>query len=445
MIGGEQQIQIELPKVSYFIEDIEQENIGDVYALIYGTAELNNGQSLSDGIYFEYSSDNDLNKTIQAQLVDGKWMAQLENLSPATKYKVWFKGNEETVKEFTTESVTLEPSPWAYFAFLYGKYSKAGEEVKFEYKSSSSSWIQVPAILRTDGTYYASISGLIPGGEYQYRLVTTEGMEGNIVSFKAEEELQLPNAGFENWQKPKNPWLIYGTDEDIFWDSGNHGATTLSASGSVTTPVESPKHSGVYAAQLKSRGVWALFSTIFAGGNMFTGEYIGTSGTSGAILDFGRPFETRPSKLTGWYKYAPGVIDYSNTSGMSDELKSEGVAKGDTDKAHIWVVLGNWTVAEGQKGPVRINNASRPGGLYDYKTDENVIAYGELVQTTATSDDNLIPFEIKLNYFNLERKPTHIIIVCSASKYADYFTGSTSSTLWLDDFELIYDDSPLTN
>ena len=31
------------------------------------------------------------------------------------------------------------------------------------------------------------------------------------------------------------------------------------------------------------------------------------------------------------------------------------------------------------------------------------------------------------------------MIVCSASRWGDYFTGSTQSEMWLDDFELLYD------
>lgn len=51
-------------------------------------------------------------------------------------------------------------------------------------------------------------------------------------------------------------------------------------------------------------------------------------------------------------------------------------------------------------------------------------------------------FTIDLVYKDLEKKPTHIIVVFSSSKYGDYFTGSTSSLLYLDDLELIYGDSP---
>ena len=47
-------------------------------------------------------------------------------------------------------------------------------------------------------------------------------------------------------------------------------------------------------------------------------------------------------------------------------------------------------------------------------------------------------FVIDLEYKNLTKKPTHIIIVFSSSKYGDYFEGSTKSLLYLDDLEFVY-------
>ena len=44
-----------------------------------------------------------------------------------------------------------------------------------------------------------------------------------------------------------------------------------------------------------------------------------------------------------------------------------------------------------------------------------------------------------LKYVATDRKPTHIVVVCSASRWGDYFIGSTSSVLVVDDLELIYD------
>ena len=74
--------------------------------------------------------------------------------------------------------------------------------------------------------------------------------------------------------------------------------------------------------------------------------------------------------------------------------------------------------------------------LFD-PNDEHIIAYGELNLTQGQTDWK--DFSIKLEYRTKERKPKYIIVVASASKYGDYFTGSTTSTLWLDDFNLSYE------
>ena len=46
---------------------------------------------------------------------------------------------------------------------------------------------------------------------------------------------------------------------------------------------------------------------------------------------------------------------------------------------------------------------------------------------------------MKLDYTTTNVAPTHLIVVCSASRYGDYFTGSSDSEMWVDDFELIYE------
>ena len=56
-------------------------------------------------------------------------------------------------------------------------------------------------------------------------------------------------------------------------------------------------------------------------------------------------------------------------------------------------------------------------------------------------DGQLQQFEITIKYKEnaLYSKPTHIILQATASRYADYFTGATSSKLYLDDLELVYE------
>ena len=50
-----------------------------------------------------------------------------------------------------------------------------------------------------------------------------------------------------------------------------------------------------------------------------------------------------------------------------------------------------------------------------------------------------ITFDVNLSYTSTSRRPKYLIIVGSASKYGDYFTGGNGSVLYLDDLELIYD------
>ena len=67
-----------------------------------------------------------------------------------------------------------------------------------------------------------------------------------------------------------------------------------------------------------------------------------------------------------------------------------------------------------------------------------VVAYGELVFSQST--EGWQEFTIKLEYNATNIVPTHLVLVCSASRYGDYFTGSRDSKMWVDDFELIYDE-----
>ena len=81
----------------------------------------------------------------------------------------------------------------------------------------------------------------------------------------------------------------------------------------------------------------------------------------------------------------------------------------------------------------------------DYANDPAIIAYGELPSgDAAKAEDNngYVEFNIPLKYKSLTEKPTHIIIVCSSSKYGDYMTGGVGSTLYVDDFSLVYDGEP---
>lgn len=69
--------------------------------------------------------------------------------------------------------------------------------------------------------------------------------------------------------------------------------------------------------------------------------------------------------------------------------------------------------------------------------NSTILAYGEL--KTGRKVEQYEKFTIDIKYRDTERKPKYIVIVATSSKYGDYFSGSTSSVLLIDEFELGFD------
>lgn len=314
----------------------------------------------------------------------------------------------------------LSVDAWANVAWLKSS-GKAGAENGFELKESGTDiWTRVnPTFVQTDGgTFSARVTGLKSKTAYECRAYSGETYS-NVVSFTTEEEFSLPNAGFENWQKKDKIWLVYGTGESMFWDTGNHGSATMNKN--VTNYIETDVHGGSKSIELKSQFV-GLGGVVgkFAAGNLFAGQYLKTDGTDG-ILSFGRPFTSRPTALKGYYKYISVPINYTSLGNVPEGVPDEGI---------IYIAIGDWDK------PVEIRTKASERKLFDIN-DPHIIAYGELVQKTDIT--SWTEFTIPLVYRAIDRKPTYLVIVASASRYGDYFTGGDGSTLTLDDFSLIYD------
>ena len=310
---------------------------------------------------------------------------------------------------------------WAKRATLRGSILKETDEaLTFQYRiKGGSTWESVDAT-RNGDIITAQVSNLTPAKTYEYRAVSGTTPSAVTKEFKTENALVLPNAGFENWHKDGDIQLVYGSGEQMWWDNGNHGS--VKAGVNVTTQDTNFKHGGNSSIKLKSQFASIMGIGKFAAGNVFAGDYVKTDGTDG-VIDMGRPIDSRPSKLTGYFRYVTGEVDYSNT---------ELLPKGATDIGSIFIAIGDWD------SPVTIKTKKSERQLFD-PNDPHVIAYGELNQTANTSGEGFVPFTINLDYRDTDRLPTYILIVASASKYGDYFTGSTASTMWLDDLELVYE------
>ncbi len=302
------------------------------------------------------------------------------------------------------------------------------DELSFQYRESGASDWMVANATQSENVMTADITGLKPNTTYQYRAVAGTFTSSVVKTFTTEEARQLENASFDRWSTDSSDGadVIYGSGEEMFWDSGNHGSITMNVN--VTTK-SSDTHSGEgYSAKLQSQFVSFFGIGKFAAGNLFAGRYVETDVTDG-VLDFGRPFTSRPAKLRFWYKYNSGIVDKEGNSFDIPENERE-TDIGKSDIANIYVALGDWSE------PVRIRTKSSDRKLFD-KNDPNIIAFGELKQGQTVGE--WTQYTIELDYRSYDRIPTYLVITASASIYGDYFVGSTSSVLYLDDMELIYE------
>ena len=355
-----------------------------------------------------------------------------------------------------TTGATTTTGVWDNLVYLKAENLTFGtgvstEGIKFQYREAVSSqsraseaddegWIDVKTTEK-DGIYTAFISGLTADTEYEYRLVNVDGVEiQGAKSIKTAEaptggeatQEQLQNAGFENWYKSGSVWYA-ATETDYnggnyMWDSSNPGSGNFGVNP--TTQSTDVKYGGNSAAKLETQYAFIKL----AAASLYYGRFNGLVGINGAKIDFGQPFTSRPIAFKGWYQYKPVAIDY-----VGGNQPANTVSKGDMDLCSIFIIL--------SKGTYQVDNTKTETLLtaQNIWNNDQFIAYGELpvdqcVNTNGEWKEFNIPLQYKESQFG--EQPTHLIIVCSSSKYGDYFTGGKGSTLYVDDFSLVYEGTP---
>ena len=327
---------------------------------------------------------------------------------------------------------------WSNFAYLSGSVSVAeydAAKMKVQWKQNGAAdWTEIAGTdlpLDNSDAFSYKLTGLTPQTTYVYRIVYNDDGEetvSNEASFTTEAQTAIYNGGFENWYADDGIAICGNAADGKYWNSSNAGAADYI--GNVTTQDTDFKHGGSSSAKLAT--AWAVVK--LAAASLFTGDFVGLIGTKGAKLDWGVPFTSRPTALKGYLSYAPGSINRgSQPSGVGAP------ASGSNDECQIFCAL----VTE----LFHVANATAAGYQMtteiDWQNDSRVVAYGQVTRNTS-SNGQWEELNIPLEYHSLTTKPTHMIIVCSASKYGDYFYGSTESVLHIDDFELIYGDNPVT-
>lgn len=389
---------------------------------------------------------------------------------------------DETTRTYTY-NVTISTQPkttltvsstnaWAKFAYLEGTAVTAESleptKMVMEYRQKNTEeWTPLVTTVG-EGTYKAKVEGLTPATQYECRMVYgEEEYVSAVTEFTTEMMVALPNSNFDNWwrQKEENnsPWYAIASEDATtfdkqsmlfsFWDSGNGGTAPIMGKNPTSPEATEVHTSGGKSIKMQSQyvGVKVLKMGKFAAGNIYTGHFCSANmSTYQAKINFGQPFVSRPTQLKGWFKYKRGTtIDYPEGSGEYKTLLQQ--AGGDLCGIYVVLVDNEGFDYEGHKFAYEVNgdlSADEPASFkyknaIDFSTNNpNVIAYGSITEEEAKGTGEWQEFTIDLKYRDLTRKPKYIIVVASASKYGDYFTGSESSLMYVDDFELIYDGEP---
>ena len=363
---------------------------------------------------------------------------------------------------FEPVSTGLAPSSvyeiWATRATIHADVDASegeGKTIKFAYSTDEgSTWTYVDAVNDSEGTYKAELTGLAPQTKYTYALCIDDVQIGEPMTFTTEAAPNFPNASFEYVSKVtgNSYYKFYdpncGVEEGMkmFWGSGNgEGPDGVNGSANmniVITDVDtSTKIDGNQSVVAQTSSMVGML----AAGNLFAGQFVGLVGTSGGIVNFGRPWTSRPTAMRIWCKYETGLINILNNSNL-------GVTKNDYDRAQIKVAIGTWDYKKyggSKESPVQINSTDE-STFVDYYTDPSTIANGDVIiykegysinkgELITADTTGWIEYVIPLEYHNLNAYPTHIVVSCAASQFGDYFTGYDKTKLWIDAVELIYE------
>ena len=297
--------------------------------------------------------------------------------------------------------------------------SDSASSVKIAYSADGTTWTEVEAVKGANGVYTAVGSNFTVEKNYTYKLVVDGADAGKSLTHQTAAGTQIPNGDMERWSKP-TWWLPYGDGDAPFWLTGNEGGNMAGAV--LTQPYNDarPGSAGTQSAYLKSQKASVLGIGKFAAGNLFTGTFA-MNGLDG-IVTFGRDFNftAKPKSLSFWMKNNEGTIN-------------EGSHASGTDMYTIMVLI-----TDGTTYAVNTKDESTFLKLDQLGNTPGIIGYGYL----SGSDSRAEWTEETINITYVESmksvKPKKIVVSFTPSGYGDYFCGSTSSWMYVDDIVLNY-------
>ena len=301
--------------------------------------------------------------------------------------------------------------------------------VEIIYREGDAEWKHYTASTNGGNTYEAQIDGLAANHTYDYSLVINGKNAGGIRQFTTRDGNQIPNGNLEDWCQDGNVIIPWANGTNPYWCTGNYGTTTLGSSYNITKSSSDvrPGSKGRKSMYMDSEYIVAKF----AAGNGYIGSWGGMNGLN-AMVYFGQPFEynAKPKAIRFWAKWNCGTID--KTSGNVGK-------SGDPDLCKIFCCMATNThlvdSSDGEGTTFSPSDANIKSGDARY----NIVLYSAYFETT-TSQTEWRQVEIPFTFYGSDpnQVPTHLILTFTCSGYGDFFDGSTSSWMYVDDIEFVY-------
>lgn len=239
---------------------------------------------------------------------------------------------------------------------------------------------------------------------------------------------------YELEQKEQKYYTWYDIGEDgqrhDYWATGNQGLIMIKGSAPPedypSVPVKDG-HSGSYAKlTTQSTGFLGAFAhKPLAAGNLYLGSFDFRMAMHDAMktTKFGIPFDKKPIKLTGWYRYKPG---------KKYQDKNRKIVPNRTDSAAIYAVF--YRNADERDNPVTLYGD-------DVLTNKHILAIAKVAEVKTT--DQWTPFEVVFDYTQqpderiLANRGYNLTVVFSSSERGAQFEGAIGSELSIDEVKII--------
>lgn len=316
-------------------------------------------------------------------------------------------------------------------------------DITFNVKVGADLSNMAPIFKVTDGATMEPANGsphdFSDGRKVTYKVTSQDGQWNRTYTVAFKVENSVGKYDFENFRTVKGSaggefyeWSDLSNDGKWLgnWATGNPGFNLSMSSASADSYPTAPLAEGYYGAGVKLEtcstgelGSWVNMA--IAAGNLFIGYFDVSKALTNTLkaTNFGRPFDQKPIKFKGWYKYSPG-------KNFQDRMGN--IIPDKVDQADIYAVF--YRNHDSNGNPVMLYGD-------DVLTNSNIVAIARLDEVKPAEEWTM--FDIDFNYTDdideneLKNRGYNLAVVFTSSREGASFCGAIGSTLYIDEVEVV--------